>query len=75
MQSKGLVAPRPVKSSQIRDLTSVPCIDMWIHNHWITRETLNDSFFISIFPLSNLENSHSTSILIMVNLITFHLMF
>ena len=27
-----------VRSSQTRDQMHVPCIDMWILNHWTTRE-------------------------------------
>ena len=34
------VAPWYAGSSRTRDQTGVPCIEMWILNHWTTRETL-----------------------------------
>ena len=34
----GLVTPRRMESSQIRDQTQVPCVGRWILNHWTTRE-------------------------------------
>ena len=36
----GLVAPRHVESSRIRDCTHVPCIGRMILYHWVTREAL-----------------------------------
>ena len=35
---QGLVAPRHVGTSWIRDRTHVSCIGRWILNHWTTRE-------------------------------------
>ena len=40
----GLVAPQPVGSSRNRDRAHVPCIGMWIPNHWTTREVLEPTF-------------------------------
>ena len=37
---RGLVAPRRMGSSRIRDRTQVPCIGRWVLNHWTTREAL-----------------------------------
>ena len=34
----GLVGPRHVGSSQIREGTHVPCLGRWIPNHWTARE-------------------------------------
>ena len=40
----GLVAPRHVGSSWIRDRTRVSCIGRWILHHWATREALHWDF-------------------------------
>ena len=42
----GLVAPRYVGSSWIRDQTSVPCIGRWILNCWTTREVPTTRIFL-----------------------------
>ena len=43
----GLVAPRHVESSRIRDQTHVPCIDRQILNDWTTRKAY-DRFLVSL---------------------------
>ena len=47
LNSCGLVAPRHVESSQIRNRSHVSCIGRWILYHWATREApiLHFSFF------------------------------
>ena len=40
----GLVVPWRVGSSQTRNLTGVPCVARWIHNHWTTREAQKWTF-------------------------------
>ena len=50
----GLVAPRHVGSSRIRDRTHVPWTGRWILNHWTTREIPGCEFYdFNIFSFSN----------------------
>ena len=44
LNSFGLVAPRQVGSSEVRDRTCVSCIDRWVLYHRATREALQNVF-------------------------------
>ena len=57
----GLVVPWHVGSSQTRDRTCVPCISMWIVNHWTPRKRSPFSFIPYMIcqqnPTDSLQNS------------------
>ena len=58
--SMDLVAPRHVRSSQIRDRTCVSCIGRWILYHWATREAPEPDIlknFLKLFDSINSCNS------------------
>ena len=46
----GLVAPRCVESSWIRDQPRVPCFGKWILIHWTTRDVQMSSFSKALCP-------------------------
>ena len=57
----GLVAPRHVGSSWIRDRTCALCIGRQMLNHWTTREALFHSLLLLIFYCSFLSGMPSSS--------------
>ena len=54
---RGLVAPRPVKSSWIRNWPHMPCFGRWILNHWTTREVPHWLLLITVTTLTFLTLS------------------
>ena len=70
MWRQGLVAPQQVGSSQIRDQLHVPCVGLWILNHWTTREApisltlgvvCQKQHFLELLPSPSLLLNHASA--------------